>query len=288
MSRTLLLLSALLTGLATGPLLAAEPQPPKLRALILDGQNNHNWRATTPVIRDILEQSGRFRVDVATMPTGAENAAARQRFTLPLEDLDVVVSNYSDFGSQRAPKPLLDKLTQWVADGGGFVAIHAATAGIEHHAEYVRMVGLGWGSPNRGDRLVVDGSGNVVRTPKGQGRGTGHGAHGPIDVTVWSADHPVVKGLPRTWRVTHDELWFSVRGPAEELTVLATGYSPSTKQNEPLLWTVGYGRGRVFVTLLGHDQNTMRDPGFRTTLLQGAEWAATGQVTLPVPEDFPE
>ena len=288
MFRTLLLLWGLLTAVASGPLGAAEPQPQKVRALILDGQNNHNWRATTPVIRAILEESGRFRVDVATMPTGPQNAAARQDFSPPLQEFDVVVSNYSDYGSEPAPKAFLDKLTQWVADGGGFVAVHAATAGIEHHAQYDRMIGLGWGGPNRGDRLAVDGSGNVVRTPKGQGRGTAHGPHGPIDVTVWSADHPVVKDLPRTWRVARDELWFSTRGPAEELTVLATGYSPNTKQNEPLLWTVGYGQGRVFVNLLGHDQNTMQDPGFRTTLLQGTEWAATGQVTLPVPQDFPE
>jgi len=263
---------------------APQPPPAKIKVVILDGQNNHNWRATTPVIRSILEDSGRFTVAVATMPPAGD---AREDFSLPLDDCKAVVSNYTDFGGLRAPKALLDKLTDWVAGGGGLVAIHAATAGLEHHGEFCRMIGLGWGGPNRGDRLAVDASGRVVRTPKGKGHGTGHGAHGPIDMTVWAADHPIVRGLPRTWRVLHDELWFATRGPAEQLTVLATGYSPRTKQNEPILWTVRYGDGRVFVTLLGHDAKCMQDRGFQATLLRGSQWAATAEVTLPAPKNLP-
>jgi uncharacterized protein len=257
---------------------AAEPQ--EIKVLIVDGQNNHNWRATTPVMRTMLEQGG-FAVDVATVPT---EGPERENYTVPLDKYDVVVGNFTDIGGPRAPAKFFDMLTTWVAKGGGFVAVHAATAGMEHLPEYVRMVGLGWGSAQRGDRLVVDGSGQVVRTPKGEGRGTGHGPMAPIEVTVWS-DHPVVRGLPRRWQV-RDELWFAARGPAEGLNVLATGYAPQTEQNEPILWTVDYGKGRVFVPLLGHDTNTMQDISFRTTLLRGCQWAATGEVTLPIPREF--
>ena len=31
----------------------------KLKALIIDGQNNHNWRETTPVLKKDLEDTGR-------------------------------------------------------------------------------------------------------------------------------------------------------------------------------------------------------------------------------------
>src|SRR5215207_6877063 len=41
----------------------------KIRVLIIDGQNNHNWKATTPVMKQALEDCGRFTVDVATAPT---------------------------------------------------------------------------------------------------------------------------------------------------------------------------------------------------------------------------
>lgn len=46
-------------------------------------------------------------------------------------------------------------------------------------------------------------------------------------------------------------------------------------------------------TLLGHAGESvehspaMQCTGFQVTLLRGAEWAATGEVTQPVPADFP-
>jgi hypothetical protein len=55
-----------------------------------------------------------------------------------------------------------------------------------------------------------------------------------------------------------------------------------------MLWTTQYGRGRVFVTALGHDVGSLGSPGFQTTFARGAEWAATGDVTLPVPADLAE
>jgi type 1 glutamine amidotransferase len=51
--------------------------------------------------------------------------------------------------------------------------------------------------------------------------------------------------------------------------------------------TVRYGNGRVFHTVLGHADYSMRCVGFITTLLRGTEWAATGKVTIGVPDDFP-
>lgn len=59
------------------------------------------------------------------------------------------------------------------------------------------------------------------------------------------------------------------------------------------MWTVDYGKGRVFVDLLGHCGNdpnmrySMDCAGFQTLLLRGCEWAAKGVVTQDVPLDFP-
>ena len=36
---------------------AAQSSPP-LKVLIIDGQNNHDWKSTTPVMKRILEDSG--------------------------------------------------------------------------------------------------------------------------------------------------------------------------------------------------------------------------------------
>jgi type 1 glutamine amidotransferase len=43
----------------------------------------------------------------------------------------------------------------------------------------------------------------------------------------------------------------------------------------------------VFHTTLGHDVAAMQCVGFIATLQRGAEWAATGNVTQKVPNDFP-
>ena len=45
----------ILTGQGRGP-----SGPPKLQVLIITGQNGHDWRASTPVLRSVLEASGKF------------------------------------------------------------------------------------------------------------------------------------------------------------------------------------------------------------------------------------
>jgi type 1 glutamine amidotransferase len=98
-----------------------------------------------------------------------------------------------------------------------------------------------------------------------------------------------MKGLPARWKHTTDELYAKLRGPATNLTLLATAYSaPETRgtgEHEPILMAIGYGKGRVFHTVLGHGAVSMSGLGFQVTLQRGAEWAATGAVTLPVPAE---
>ena len=88
-----------------------------------------------------------------------------------------------------------------------------------------------------------------------------------------------------------DELYERLRGPARNLTVLATAFADKSKggsgEDEPMLMAIAYEKGRVFHTTLGHSDVSMKCVGFQTTFARGTEWAATGQVTIPVPSDFP-
>jgi type 1 glutamine amidotransferase len=139
--------------------------------------------------------------------------------------------------------------------------------------------------------LVVDSSGQEKRVPQGQGPGAGHGAYHAFRITVRDTSHPITRGMPTEWMHAGDELYHGMRGPVENVHLLATAYDDKkfggTAENEPMIWTVSYGKGRVFHTPMGHDKNSMLCVGFLTTLLRGTEWAATGEVTQTVPVNFP-
>jgi type 1 glutamine amidotransferase len=264
----------------------------KLKVLIVEGQNNHSWESTTPVLKAELEKSGRFEASVVRTPPAKASASAWNSFRPKFQDFDVVLTNYN---GEPWPAPVRVALEKYVAGGGGLVVMHAANNSFPEWPAYNDMIGLGWRDAGFGDRITMDDSGKVVRTPKGQGPGAGHGARHPFTVVVRNADHPITRGLPAQWTHVVDELYHGQRGPAKDMDVLATAFSDKAKggtgTNEPMLWTVPFGEGRVVVNVMGHTQGddlgAVEAPDFRALTVRSAEWAATGAVTVPVPADFP-
>ncbi len=264
--------------------IAAEPQ---LKALIVEGQNNHtNWPTTTKMMKKYLEETGLYSVDVATTAKQGTDPSFRPDFG----KYQVVISNYN---GADWPKETQEAFVKYVAGGGGFVVVHAANNSFGNWQEYNEIIGLGgWGGRNEksGPYVYLDASGKLVRDDS-PGGGGHHGPQHPFQILVRDGEHPITKGMPREWLHVNDELYDLLRGPAENMHVLATAFAAKEKggsgRHEPMIFTVEYGKGRVFHTPMGHGNDSQECVGFITTFQRGAEWAATGKVTTKVPEDFP-
>ncbi len=304
-----ILLAAVLLAAATAN--GAE----KLKALIVDGQNNHQvWPKGTIMMRRYLEETGLFsQVDVARTKftwNGKREAAylplagagetedlpqpkADPDFKPDFDKYDVVISNFG-FNAAPWPEETRKAFEKYVGGGGGFVSVHAADNSFGDWPEYNRMIGLGgWGgrNPKTGPYVYIGKDGEVVREQVPGGCGE-HGPRNSFLVTTRDSAHPITQGLPATWMHAEDECYSHLRGPAEEMTILATAAEPKKLReqgrNEPMMMAIGYKQGRVFHTTLGHDTEALECAGFIVTFQRGTEWAATGKVTqTEIAADFP-
>ncbi len=250
------------------------------RALLIDGQNNHKWQETTPIIKASLESTGRFTVEVMTTPPkGGDMAAFQPKFS----DYDVVVSNYNgEAWSESTQK----SFTDYVQGGGGLVIVHAADNSFPEWTAYNQMIGVGgWGGRNEKDGPYVRWRDGKFVQDTQAGRGGSHGRRHPFEVVVRDTEHPITRGIPQSWLQAEDELYAELRGPAKNMRVLATAFSDKatggTGEHEPILMVIEAGQGRVFHTTLGHDTVSESGTGFQVTLQRGTEWAASGEVTQP-------
>ncbi len=263
--------------------------------MLLTGQSSiyHDWRKSSRIIERILEDAGRFEVDVVMTPSQGEPMTG---FAPTWSAYDVVVMDYD---GDDWPEPVRRSFVEYVSSGGGLVLVHAADNAFPGWPEFQAMAAVG------GWRGRDETAGPMLRWREGRQvieTGSGTAQHPPqhdFRIETRSLDHPVMQGLPAIWMHANDELYSQLRGPARNVTILATARAEpplpnATGEHEPMLMAIRFGEGRVFHTTLGHvgprDElpvATMSSVGFIVTLQRGTEWAATGRVAQPVPDDFP-
>lgn len=248
----------------------APARPAKIRTLIITGDNAHDWRSVTPELRKVLEATGRFDVRVTEEFRGAGPET--------LAPYDLVVLNFhnrrpDNRWGERAEQALLD----FVRSGKGVVMYHFAVAAFNGWDEYEKLSGGNW-RPNQGH----------------------HSAAHDFKVKITDPDHPITRGLRKEFVQPKDELYANLKWqPEGTYHVLATAWDdhslyqgkarqpiPGPGIDQPMLWTLQYGQGRVFANMLGHDAPAVNTPAFVVTFTRGAEWAATGAVTLPIPPEM--
>lgn len=260
----------------------------QIPVLIIDGVNNHDWQAATRGIQEILNETGRFPVEVSTSPAREAPADDWERWRPEFSKYRAVIVNFNGGHLKdglRWPAAVERAFLEYVRAGGGVVIYHAANNAFLEWPEYNELIGLGWRDKSFGEGLIVSKDGKrVVRVPAGSGLNPGHGPRHDFEVRLFTRDHPMTQGLPEKWMHPSEQLTHGQHGPAKGLTVLTYAYSKDSRENEVLDWVSRYGKGRVYTTMLGHtwkneENPNLQDPVFRLLLARGVEWVATGKVT---------
>jgi hypothetical protein len=247
--------------------------PERLQVLIITGQNPHDWRGTTASLRKMLDETEKFEVRVVEEFRGGTPEM--------LAPYGLIILNYYDGGrpANRFGERGDSAISDFVRSGKGLVLYHLSLGAFDGWTDYEKMSGGNW-RPNQGH----------------------HSAAHDFTLNIKDPDHPITKGLKSPLMIKKDELFANLRWqPEGSYHILATAYDDHSLysardtqaksgpgSNEPILWTTQFGMGRVFVTALGHDPEDTENPAFRVTFLRGAEWAASGKVTIPIPPELAE
>ena len=150
------------------------------------------------------------------------------------------------------PIPDLGAFLKWIQDGHAFIGIHAASDTLKSSDAYVEMIG-----------------GHFAGHPW-----TAKGEHGFVN---HDPTHPVVKMFPERFRWKDEIYQYGPRYKPENVRVLLSidmaASTPKNPWHVPVSWVRDYGRGRVFYTNLGHNDETWSDDAFQKHLTEGTAWA---------------
>lgn len=160
-------------------------------------------------------------------------------------DVIVFFWDYPEFSEENGKQ-----LDEYLARGGGLVYLHFAVDATEKPEALANRIGMAW----RG--------------------GTSKFRHGEVALTFSDRNNPITRGFDKTTFVD-ESYWDLIKGN-KEVNVLAT--VKEEDKDRPMIWTTTEGKGRVFVSILGHYDWTFDDPLFRILLLRGIAWAGAQDV----------
>lgn len=229
--------------LAAAPLSSVQAQESKpIKALLILGGCCHDYAKQKDILKAGLEKRLNIEVEIDFNPDRTTKARF-SRFEKPdwAAGFDVVIHDECSADVKEIPyvQNILSAHQSGVASVNLHCAMHSYRTGTPMWFEYLGM------------------------------QSTGHGPQLPIDVRYTDKESPITKGLA-DWMTIKEELYNNVKiWPTAK--ALASG-----KQGDKdfvVAWTHEYGKGRVFCTTLGHNNDTVGDDRYLDLVARGLLWS---------------
>lgn len=233
-------------ALAAGALTFAAESAKPIKALLITGGGFHDY----PAQKKTLEEGLAKRLNI---------------------DLTVLIE-----GTVREHKHSVYNNADWAK--GYDVIIHNECFGMVTDKEFVERVASPHLSGNV-PAVILHASVHSYRNAPtdawreviGQ-KSMSHETRRDLVVNTIKSDSPLLHGLPNPWPVAQDEL-YKIEKVWPNVTPLAKSYGQETKADHTVIWTNTIGKNRIFVTTLGHLDDTMKTDAFLDLVTRGVLWS---------------
>ena len=266
----------------------------KIPVLIVDGFSNHNWQLNTSYIKEILETSGKFDVSVSTCPNQLKNKSLWESWNPDFKKYPVIIQTCNNISNKdlQWPDTVKQSFEKYVANGGGVYIYHGANNAFKNWNAYNKIIGLGWRNKNFGLAYTIDENEKLIVIPKGDGESTRHGKR--LDVLITRINnHPIHKGMPKSWLASDIEVYRYARGISNNLQVISYGKEAKTGLNFPIEWVVKYKNGKAYSSTYGHLWHNQKSPAgmrcaaFQQSMVRALQWLSNNNIDNYVDMDFP-
>jgi uncharacterized protein len=245
--KKLLLLTSLIFSIS---LLSAADKPAPLKVLMVTGGGFHDYDAQRKILSEGITARANVEFTIVQEGTTREHRMSIYEKADWAKGYDVVLHNEC-FG-MVTDQAFVERVAAPHRDGVPTVILHASVHSYRN-------------APTDEWRQVI-----------GQ-RSMSHEGRRDLVVKSLGVDHPVMHGFPATWPDAQDEL-YKIEKIWPTATPLAKSYGEETKQDHVVIWVNTYGKGRSFVTTLGHTNETMKSDVYLDLVTRGLLWAC-GKLT---------
>jgi len=209
-----------------------------LKVLLVGGGSAHDYQRFFNLADTELLKAAGYSVNYT------ENGAVTAR---ELANVDVAVLSVNR--AEWATPELRQALFEFVNKGKGLVLLHP---GLWYNFR-------DWPEYNR--ELAGGGS-------------RGHDKYGEFEVKLEGKEHPLVAGVPASFKINDELYYYQADAAGTPIEVLATATSTQRPGTYPQVFVVKHPKTRIAGITLGHDAFAHSHPAYQTLLKNAVKWVA--------------